>query len=182
MRGLLSSGSGCVGRSIRDAAARLTAKFQRRQGRVLAQALRGDLIDRHATAAGGIAIAREDSGQPGFLGVAVRRAAFPGFVAQAADDGEVLAIGLERLGDKRKLEIPADLLGLPLVLKRAMGKVDEAQPRGRLGGGLRHCRAGGDHGIQQGQGDRRAGAFKQGASRQMFSSIKHAYFPPSASN
>jgi hypothetical protein len=99
----------------------------------------------------------------------VRRTAFAGFIAQSADYGQVLTERLERLCDKRKLEIPADLFGLPFILKRAMGKVDEAQAWERLGCSLGQCRTCGDHGIQQGQRDRSAGAFQQSASRQMFS-------------
>ena len=164
-----------IGRPIRDVAARLAAKFHRRHCRVLAQAPRGDLIDRRATAVGDVAAARQDAGQPGFFGVAVRRAAFPRLVAQAADHGHVFAQRFEWLQEIRKFEITADLFGLPFVLEGAVRKVNEAQARLRNGGSLRQRRTRRDHGIQQRQGDRRAGAFEQGASRQVFSGEKHFF-------
>src|SRR6185369_2745124 len=49
-----------IGTSIRDVAARLAAKFHRRQWRVISETPRRDLIDRRATALGHIAGARED--------------------------------------------------------------------------------------------------------------------------
>src|SRR5262249_26000338 len=107
-------------------------------------------------------------------------AALAALVAQTADHGQVLAERLEGLQDKRKLEITAGLLGLPFVLKGPMRKVNEAQPRLRNRRGLSQCRGCPDHGLQQGQGDRGAGAFQHGASRQMFSRKKHFFWSPSS--
>jgi hypothetical protein len=91
-------------------------------------------------------------------------AALPALISQTADQSQVLTQRLEGFQDKRKLEITADLLGLPFILQGAMRKVDEAQSRLGSCGGLGECRIGGDHGVQQGQADRSAGAFQQGAS------------------
>src|SRR5262245_52504305 len=100
-------------------------------------------------------------------------AALATFVAQTAHDGDVVAVRLEGLDDVRELEIAADLLRLPFVLKRAMRKVDEAQSQASCCSRLGHCRTCRNHRIQQGQGDRGAGAFQQRAAGQVFFRQKH---------
>ena len=149
-----------IGRAERDHAARLGAEFHRRQRRLLAEMLRGDLVDRHADAGLRIALARADAVQPRLFDDAVRAGAFPALVAQTADDGHVLAHRFQRLEDERKIEIAAGLRRLPFVLQRAMREVHEAQARAGCGGRLRQRRSCRDHRVQQRQRDRRAGAFE----------------------
>src|SRR4030095_8256860 len=84
---------------------------------------------------------------------AVRAVAFPALVAQAADDGHVLAQRFQRIEDERKVEVAPRLLRLPLVLKRAQREIDETQTRTGSCDRLRQRRSRGDHRIEQRERD-----------------------------
>jgi hypothetical protein len=103
----------------------------------------------------------------------VRAGALSTLVAQTADHGDVLAQRFQRLEDERKLEIAAGLRRRPVFLERAMGEVHEAQARARSRDGLRQRRASRDHGVEQRERDRRAGALEHGAPRQVLLRQKH---------
>src|SRR5262245_11229480 len=124
---------------------------------------RGNLVHRHADACLYVALARVHAVEPRLLNDAVRARALTALVAQTADHGHVLAHRFERLEDERKLEVPADFRGLPLVLQRAVREVDEPQTRVRSGDRLRQRGSCRDHGIQQWESYRGASALEDGA-------------------
>src|SRR5262245_11371935 len=124
----------------------------------------GDLIDRHTTAVGDIASAREDRRQPGLFRVAVRRAAFPALVAETADHRQVFTQRFERLQDEWEVDIMADLLGLPFSWKSTVRGGDETQAQRRGCGGLGESCTCWDHCVEQREAYRRAYAFEHCSS------------------
>src|SRR5262245_12395231 len=125
--------------------------------------LRRDLVHGDPDARLRITTTRADAVEPGLFDDAVRAGALTALVAQTADDGHVLAEWLERLNDEWELEVAAGLRRLPLILQRAVREVDEAKARGRRREGLRECRSGRDHRVQQWKRDRCTGAFENRA-------------------
>ena len=85
-------------------------------------------------------------------------AALAGLVVEAADDGQLLLERLERLEDRRQLEVRALGRRRPLLHDRAVREVDEAHARLRRRGGLRQRGARRNHRVQQRQADRDARA------------------------
>src|SRR6187455_1367326 len=124
---------------------------------------RRNLVHGHADACLHAALARVHAVEPRLLDDAVRARALAALVAQTADDGHMLAHRFERLEDERKLEVPADLRWLPLVLQCAMREVDEPKTRARGGDRLRQRGSCRDHGIQQRESYRGASALQDGA-------------------
>src|SRR5262250_1235891 len=90
-----------------------------------------DLVDGDADSGLRVAFPWADAVQPRLFDDPVRARALTALVAQPGDNGDVLAERLQRLDDERKVEVAANLLRLPLVLKRALWKVHEAQARTR---------------------------------------------------
>ena len=89
------------------------------------------------------------------------------------NDPVVPAQRFQRLEDERKVEIAAGPGRRPFVLQRAMREVHESQARTGKSGGLCQCRPCRDHGIQQREREGCAGAFEDGAPRQMLSTQEH---------
>ena len=105
----------------------LGRKLHRRERRALPDLLRDDLIDRrpeleHA------ALGRERAAQPHR---GARRVAVLAVVGQVGQHGDVLPERLERLEDRRELEVGALLRRRPLAHDRAVRHVDEAEARRR---------------------------------------------------
>ena len=82
-----------------DASAALCGgEFERRQTRVLSDVAHGDLVAADAGVRTGLAeVPGLHAGQPALLDVAMGLVCFRGLVAQAGDDGQVLAERLQRL-------------------------------------------------------------------------------------
>ena len=95
-----------------DAGAALTdAEFERRQTRVLSDVADGELVGADAGVRTVLAeVPGLHGGQPALLDVGVGFGRFRGLVAQAGDDGQMLAERLERLQDRRHGEVRAGFL------------------------------------------------------------------------
>src|SRR5678815_3646939 len=111
-------------------------------------------------------------------------------MAEAADDVHVVAEGFERLEDRGELEAGAGRGWRPFVIDRAVRDVDESESRQWLRGGLREQRAGGNHRVEQRQGEGGAHATQEGATGQALLGYEHQilnetrpgqYFAPSSS-
>ena len=89
-------------------------ELKRRQTRVLADVANGELVGADAGVRTALAeVPGLHAGQPALFDVGVRLGRFGGLVAQAGDDGEVLAERLERLQDRRHGEVRAGFLRRP---------------------------------------------------------------------
>ena len=86
-------------------------------------------------------------------------------VREVGQHGDVLPERLQRLEDRRELEVGALLCGRPLAHDGAVRHVHEAKPRCRSRRGLRQSCRGGHHAVEQRQCDRDAKAPQHGAAR-----------------
>jgi hypothetical protein len=84
---------------------------------------------------------------------------------EVADDDQRIAIGLERLEDRRELERGTRCGGRPLAHDHAMRDVDEAHAELRFRRGLRHCRERRHHRIEQWKRHAHTNASEERASR-----------------
>ena len=113
-------------------------QLERRQGRVLPDLLRGNLIDGDAERRLRAGFGERAAEKRGGRAVVIRRrAAAVGIgVPQIADDVDLVVERLERLQDRRELEAGALGCRRPLRHDRAVREVDRAEPRPRLRRGL----------------------------------------------
>ena len=138
----------------RTAALFFRGDLKRGKRRILADMLRGDLIDRHA-AMGRRAALRRHATEPGAWRDGVNRRADRRLIAEAADDRELLLERGEGLEDFTEFVIGALGLGRPAAHDLAMRQIKETHIR--LGGTRRRLgerRSGRDHRVQQRQRDR----------------------------
>ncbi len=155
------------------AAAAFDGDFERRQRRVLSDVRRGDLVD-GGPAERILAGARMHAVQPRSGRDGVHRRADGGLVLQAADHGELLLEGRQRLQNRGEIEGGAFRLGRPMLHDRAVREVDEAHVR--RGSGRRCGQRGArrNHGIQQRQRHGRAHAAQERAALEMFLGDEHS--------
>ena len=85
------------------------------------------------------------------------------YMRQAREDGELVAIGLQRLEDGRQGKALAGRGGRPVLHHHAVGRVDHLQALARCGRFFRRPGAE-DHGLQQRQRHRGAHAAQHGAA------------------
>ena len=117
---------------------------------VLPDGLRGDLIRGHArvciAALGGLG---PDAAQPSGRAERMDRGGIGRAMSAAADDGQAVAEGFQRLQNPRDLIAGAFGRGSPLVHDRAVGHVDESQARPGRSSGLPGQSLRRNHGIEQ---------------------------------
>ncbi len=163
--------------------------LNRRQGAVLSDMLGGHLVNGRP-AQGRLGLSRRNASKPSARRDGVDRRALGGPVMQVADDRHIFPKRLERLQNRLEVEIGAGLVGRPgihfgaearVVHDRAVGKVEEAHPRLGRGGGLAQGGGRGNHGAQEGQGDRHARAAKDRAPGNMLFGDVHFEFSCRAS-
>src|SRR6187455_1323571 len=98
---------------------------------------RGKLIGRDAgIGAADARFLRRYAREPGALDEFMRLGAFRRLVAQARDDGHVLAVGSKRLEDPRHRVVAAGFFRLPVAHHGAVRKADEREPLWDLAGRL----------------------------------------------
>ena len=108
----------------------LGGELHRRQQRVLADRLRGNLVGGDAgVGVDALRRLRAHAAQPGRRAQRVDRGRVGRLVAEAADDVQLVAERLERLEDRRELEAGALGGRRPLVHDGAVRDVDEAEAR-----------------------------------------------------
>src|SRR5690606_101882 len=73
-----------------------------------------------------------------------------GIVGKTADDVDVTAIFFQRCENFREGEVATGVDGCQLGHRRAVRKIETAQARHRLGGGLREGGGRRNHGVEQG--------------------------------
>ena len=159
-----------------DAGAALTdAEFERRETRVLSHVADGDLVGAHAGVRTGLAeVPGLHGGQPALLDVGVGLGRFRGLVAQAGDDGQMLAERLQRLQDRRHGEVRAGFLRRPAIHDRAVREADKGKAlRGLPGGSVRHRGCGGNHGFQERQCDGGSDSLQDCAAWNVFLGYEH---------
>ena len=141
---------------------------------VLTEVLGGDLVGGDAgvgvdTLGGlGANAAKPGGGAEGMNGGGVG-----GAMAEAADDVEAVTVGFEGLENGREFKARAFGGGSPLVHHGAVRHINEANSGAGLGGGLREGRLRGEHGVEQGQGERDAYATQERAAREMLLRNEH---------
>ena len=159
--------------AIAEAAAAVVVgrDFERRQRRILANVLRGDLVGRGAGVRF-LADGRVNAGEPGAGRKRMHRAHGRLIVEVAEHRGHRLVL-VERLQDLAELADFAFARGRPLVHHRAMGEVDESQVRRGLRRRLRQRGARRNHGVEQRQREGGAGSPQYRAARQMLLGDEH---------
>ena len=165
-------GAAVAGVAGAGALAAVATEFEGREARLLADLVGGDLIDGDAgldVGAGGFA--RVDAGEETGRGAGVGAAAIAVFVAhaigEAGDDGEIAAVGGERFENGGELVVGAGGGGGPVGHVGTVGDVDPrdaARGEGGLEGGGGGAGAGGEHRVEDGEGDGGAEAAEEGAT------------------
>ena len=160
-------GAAVAGLARADQLVRVEAQLERRQLRVLAERLRGDLVHRHAGAdVGAFGLLRVHAGEErrrgahviaGALAVGRKRR----LVRQAGDDEQPVAERRERLEDRRQLEARAVGRRRPLLHLDAVRHVDDRQPARRRRTRPRAASERRHHAVEQRQRQRGAEAAQE---------------------
>ncbi len=131
-------------------------QFHRRQNVILPDGQRRDLIRGYAgERVRALRWLGAHAAQPGCRAERMDRSGIGRAMSQAADDIQPVAVGLQRLQDRREFESRAFCGRRPFVHDRAVRHVDESKTRHRGGRGLPGQGLRRNHGIEQreGQGD-----------------------------
>ena len=160
--------TGVAGVAIAGLTGVLHAELERREARIVADLVGDDLVARDAAMDVGHRLLGLDSGQIRSAAAAVVAGAVEQgasiVVREVAEDGDVVAHGLERLHDARERAEFAFVVDLPVPDVHAVGHVDESH----TDWGLHRRGEGGCHRIEHGQRDGCAEAAQEGAAGKEF--------------